>query len=585
MSRYELSAARHAGEVYVFPLALVAENGSPIPPVTAHPADIVVRLFQQSIKIQVSFSTRCQLSVWAVPFTHRKNLLELMVAREFIVTDLPVNVINAIERPVVNSEYNIIESKTPNLQLRDYQLEAVRKVLRYKRLMFSMEMGLGKTPTSIYAYIQVGGTCLIVCPASLRKNWAKEFLRFTGIAVCEVIKVSDIVPNRVNIISYTLLHREEVAKRLNQLKISMFIVDESHYVKNADAKRTKALVELIHKNKEAFVILLTGTPASRPMDLFSQLAMLDGATFNKFFPKHPSQWYKRHNEFFFAQRYCDPTLTYIHSGKKVFTFKGCTRPWELQAMLNRYMFRKTKNDITSGLPKKLRYKTELPCFNQTDAVDMKKGFQELDRLREVENGEATAQRKLMELVRLTSKLKQKWVVPKVLELVDHSNWSVNCTNSGKVLVFTHHHDMTDAICSVLVTAGIPHIRIDGRVVPNKRAELVNLFQTDIKTKVAVLSIKAAGTGLNLFAANKVIFTELIWDTGDMLQAEDRAHRIGQKHDVHIQYLIQPDSTDDIVWQTLNHKMCISSKLIDNRKCFIRTDNADPERKRLKTNMS
>jgi len=77
------------------------------------------------------------------------------------------------------------------------------------------------------------------------------------------------------------------------------------------------------------------------------------------------------------------------------------------------------------------------------------------------------------------------------------------------------------------------MRIDGSVPSEKRAELVNLFQNDEKCRVAILSITAASVGLTLTKAQTVIFAEYIWTPAIMVQAEDRAHRIGQINSVNV----------------------------------------------------
>lgn len=100
------------------------------------------------------------------------------------------------------------------------------------------------------------------------------------------------------------------------------------------------------------------------------------------------------------------------------------------------------------------------------------------------------------------------------------------------------------------------IRIDGRTPPAARQEYVNKFQQDDSCKVAVLSILAAGVGITLTAASTVVFAEMHWTPGVLEQAEDRAHRIGQKSAVNVHYLCAPGSIDDIIWPTVSRKVCV-----------------------------
>ncbi|CAE8672392.1 unnamed protein product, partial [Polarella glacialis] len=97
------------------------------------------------------------------------------------------------------------------------------------------------------------------------------------------------------------------------------------------------------------------------------------------------------------------------------------------------------------------------------------------------------------------------------------------------------------------------IRIDGQTAPAARPALVAQFQEDSAIRVAVLSITAAGSGLTLTAAQTVVFAELYWVPGQMMQAEDRAHRIGQRDCVTVQYLVARGTLDETLYRTLEKK--------------------------------
>ena len=112
---------------------------------------------------------------------------------------------------------------------------------------------------------------------------------------------------------------------------------------------------------------------------------------------------------------------------------------------------------------------------------------------------------------------------------------------------------------------IDYIRIDGKVKLEKRQEFVNKFQTDETCLVAILSITACYTGITLTTASTVIFSELHMTPAVMIQAEDRAHRIGQEHEcVNIHYLYGPDTLDEILFKMLNQKQNIFSNTLDNK---------------------
>ena len=98
---------------------------------------------------------------------------------------------------------------------------------------------------------------------------------------------------------------------------------------------------------------------------------------------------------------------------------------------------------------------------------------------------------------------------------------------AKFLVFAHHLPVLNGVEECVKAKKAKYIRIDGGTPSSERQRLVSVFQQQADVRVAVLSITAAGTGLTLTAAHTVVFAELHWTPGVLLQAEDRAHRIGQ----------------------------------------------------------
>ena len=146
---------------------------------------------------------------------------------------------------------------------------------------------------------------------------------------------------------------------------------------------------------------------------------------------------------------------------------------------------------------------------------------------------------------------------------DYVNYLVD--NSCKFLIFAHHSEVLDAIEEVIITDKIGYIRIDGKVAIEKRQDLVNKFQTDEDCLVAILSITACATGLTLTKASTVVFAELHFTPSIMIQAEDRAHRIGQDAGcVNIHYLVGEDTLDVLLFRKLNEKQNIVSTTLDNK---------------------
>jgi SWI/SNF-related matrix-associated actin-dependent regulator 1 of chromatin subfamily A len=347
------------------------------------------------------------------------------------------------------------------------------------------------------------------------------------------------------IVSYSLLK-----KFRKQLRANMVILDESHCIKNSKAQRSKAVVKLCRDQPNQDIIMLSGTPSSRACDLFNQLRCLAGRDdyFPEFFPLHKP--YLAHKHFYFAQRYCNPERVFLGGNRFTYKFRGTTYPDELHAMLSVFAFRRTKEAVLTQLPPKTRTKL---VIHEKSKSSFQRLTKQIERLQE-ERGDSATGKFISEQVRELSKIKATYVVA-----------YLKTVQIDKMLLFAHHRHMLDTLQGYLESAGISFVRVDGRTNMSKRHELVTQFQTQPDVSVALLSIRAAGTGLNLFAADQVVFAEMLWNVKDMLQSEDRAHRIGQHRPVTVTYLTVSNSIDSIVWRSLNSQIKNTTHILDNEK--------------------
>ena len=168
---------------------------------------------------------------------------------------------------------------------------------------------------------------------------------------------------------------------------------------------------------------------------------------------------------------------------------------------------------------------------------------------------------LMELFRRSGPAKLPAIERRISDLlhgVDEERFS------GKMLVFAHHRKVLETLANGILR-DIKYIRIDGTTPAKDRQSRVTTFQNDAKVRVALLGITAAGIALTLTAASRVIFTELYWTPAALLQAEDRAHRIGQTSEVVVEYLLADDCVDEILWPLIQHKMLMLGELFENKK--------------------
>jgi SWI/SNF-related matrix-associated actin-dependent regulator 1 of chromatin subfamily A len=330
-----------------------------------------------------------------------------------------------------------------------------------------------------------------------------------------------------------------MSERLSKKSYQVVVCDESHFLKDGKSQRSQAVVPLLKAAKRA--ICLTGTPAlSRPIELYSQLEALRPNVFTK------------HKDF--AERYC--------AGNR-FGWGGCQNADELNAVISRLvMVRRLKKDVLTQLPPKQREQVFLQ-LPKSDALKQVRDVQEkLKAIKEKQKNEGGDGERTMEEKRLMNSLYLFSARAKLVPVAHYLGELLDAGGSEKFLFFAHHTELLDAAEAAVKQRGVPSIRIDGSTPTSVRGGLVNRFQEDERVRVAVLSIKAAGMGITLTAASTVIFGELTWTPGDIVQAEDRAHRIGQVSSVNVQFLCAKNTVDDIMWASVQNKLENLGQVLD-----------------------
>lgn len=135
--------------------------------------------------------------------------------------------------------------------------------------------------------------------------------------------------------------------------------------------------------------------------------------------------------------------------------------------------------------------------------------------------------------------------------------------SGKMLLFGHHQVVLDYLVNYY-SGKYDYIRIDGSTNAKERHQKVQYFQQS-DCRLAILSVTAAGTSTTLTSASTVIFVELFWTPGALLQAEDRVHRIGQLSAVKIYYLVADNCIDALLWPLLESKMKVLGEIFEGKE--------------------
>ena len=146
-------------------------------------------------------------------------------------------------------------------------------------------------------------------------------------------------------------------------------------------------------------------------------------------------------------------------------------------------------------------------------------------------------------------------------VVEYVKGLVESPDTPKCIIFSRHRDMTDALAEV-----IPEDRriiIDGRVPKAKRGPLVDQFQEEKSPyQFCLAGLQAASEGLNMTAATLVVTTELDFTPTTHIQAEARAYRNGQTRKVTSVYLLLKHSTDDCLWDMIDRKLSVLTKVLD-----------------------
>nr|XP_025037433.1 DNA annealing helicase and endonuclease ZRANB3 isoform X2 [Pelodiscus sinensis] len=440
---------------------------------------------------------------------------------------------------------------------------------RSGRCMIADEMGLGKTiqAIAISYYYKEEWPLLIVVPSSLRYPWIDELEKWIpelcpgDISIIQnKTDTGRISTSRVTVLGYGLLttDAQTLVDTLYKQNFKVVVVDESHYMKSRNATRSKILLPIVQKAARA--ILLTGTPAlGRPEELFMQIEAL--------FPRRFGTW----NEY--AKQYCNAHVRFF--GKRAhWDCRGASHLDELHQLLSNIMIRRLKNDVLTQLPPKIRQRIpfDLP---KAAAKELNTSFEEWEKLMRAPKSDVIESHFVQVMGQITHLYKQT-AIAKAGAVKDYIKMMLE-NDKLKFLVFAHHLSMLQACTEAAIENKARYIRIDGSVPSVERIHLVHQFQKDPDTRVAILSIQAAGQGLTFTAATHIVFAELYWDPGHMKQAEDRAHRIGQCSSVNIHYLIAKGTLDPLMWAMLNRKAKVTGSTLNGKKEKLQAEEGDKEK--------
>ena len=414
---------------------------------------------------------------------------------------------------------------------------------RNGRALIGDEMGLGKT-VQVVAWLQLRQDVrpvIIVTPANAKLVWRnhiKEWMRNYG----KIDVLNGTKPSKINadivIVNYDIL--KHWLDELKALKPLCVVADEVHFIRNNRAQRTKALKKLT--SGVPHFLALSGTfIVNRPAEGFNAINLVDPTLFPSFFK--------------FALRYCD-----AHHNGYGWDFRGASNTKELHDILvNTIMIRRKKEEVLSELPDKIRAFIPLEIDNRNEYNEIENNF--IEWLEEnVDNEKAERAKRAETLVKMET-LKQIACKGKMKQVIE---WIKDFLNSdgGKLVVFAVHKETINTLMKEFKNIAV---KFDGSTPENERMEVVKQFQENKNVKLFIGNIQAAGTAITLTASSTVAFVELPWTPGELSQAEDRCHRIGQKNAVNIYYLIAENTIEETIAHLLDTKRQVLDSVLDGVK--------------------
>ena len=432
-------------------------------------------------------------------------------------------------------------SKYSNRPPLEHQKEAIQKLVENKKFILADDMGLGKTTSTIIGALECGAKkVLIICPATLKINWKREIENYSNKSVY-IAEGKNFEPNHdFVIINYDIIKNFHDVKNKEQSQIlsanfDLVIVDEAHYIKNAQAQRTKLINDIVKKVDRLW--LLTGTPmTSRPIDYYNLLSLSDSPV--------AKNWMA------YVIRYCAGYQFRVGT-RKVWNVMGASNLEELRDRTSNTILRRLKENVLD-LPDKIITPVYLTLKSKEYEETMGEYYNWFDKNPE-ESKSLTVQ-----FTKLT-KVRQIIANEKISQTIELAENIIE--QDKKVIIFCN---FTDSLNKILEHFGKTAVKLDGSMSQVERQYSVDQFQQNDKIKVFVGNIKAAGTGITLTAAEAVIVNDLSFVPGDMSQAEDRAYRYGQKNNVLVYYPIFQNTIEDIIYDIINEKKKnISTVLGDN----------------------
>jgi SWI/SNF-related matrix-associated actin-dependent regulator 1 of chromatin subfamily A len=397
-----------------------------------------------------------------------------------------------------------------------------------KSFLLADEMGLGKTIQALGVAKVLGLETVVIAPASVIPSW-QEKAQECGIAA--------------EVFSYAKADRAKATGKL-------LILDEAHYIKNKRAQRTKAVRRLVGEADK--VLALTGTPILNRLEELAVILEVIGII------KSANAFLHHYTSTFVHEFWVNDQLITKHE-----YYLTPQQEQELKLLLKTKLpyLRRLKSEVWIQLPRKNR--TPIPLnINASRATEfLRKAAQEFAEKRRIDIGKYKTDEALVSFIfehynhLPISTARRLYAIDKAPLVAEYIKYLTEGLKAPLV-VFYHHKEVLE-----ILQERIPGPYIDGSVSQWRRWELVQGFQGE-KYQVLYLSITAAGLGITLTAADTAVFAEYDWVPANLLQAEDRINRIGQKSEVtYYHYLTTKDPIERLILEKILEKVALAEAVL------------------------
>lgn len=499
-------------------------------------------------------------------------------------------------REEIKEQHFMMGGGNPSLKLKPYQIKGLEWMVSLFNNnlngILADEMGLGKTIQTI-AFItylmeikKTSGPFLVIVPLSTVPNWQNEFdkwaanvhlIAYKGPKETRKVFEPIIKSGKFNVLLTTFEYVIREKALLGKLRWKYMIIDEGHRLKNQHCKLTEMLNTRFQCQRR---LLITGTPLQNKLpELWALLNFLLPSIFSSC--STFEQWFN---------------APFATTGEKVELTQEETMLIirRLHKVLRPFLLRRLKKEVESELPDKMEFvvRCDMSALQKVLYKHMQKGLlldgktntgskslrNTMIHLRKLcnhpflfENVEESCRNfwdarfiSAVDLYRVSGKLELlSRILPK-LQATGH-----------RVLMFFQMTSMMTIVEDFLAGGTIQYLRLDGSTKPDERGALLDKFNApNSEYFLFMLSTRAGGLGLNLQTADTVIIFDSDWNPHQDMQAQDRAHRIGQKAEVRVFRLITANSVEEKILAAARYKLNVDEKVIQAGKFDNRSTGAE-----------